>query len=244
MQAIERHLKTLVSDASERVRILDCVRQLKHCKFANQFLVQWDELKNSLPTGSEVVKYLENNYVCAQTTKCSVAKQCVCTAKLWCNFGTRSEINDRGNDETTNLIEYFFRKFKYAFLSKRLQRRISDMILLILQEVIPYYIQTTMLKYSGRVISLTQRRIRNRDDDVRQILQCPGAIRFIDKSIGHAVVLSMSRKDVAYQVVLAEMRCTCFFAEHNDAVCKHLESVCLQAHYNVRLAPLNMIEHR
>jgi hypothetical protein len=178
--------------------------------------------------------YFRKTYICAHKKKSPDDAECTCleTARLWSDFGTRSKIPDREHDETTNLIEHFFHKVKYTFLQTRIHRRLSDLHVLILQDIIPHYVRDAMMKAVGRVTSVTHKRLNNRDEDVSALLTHEGAITMTNSDIGAASVFSCSKKGVKYQVCLAEMSCTCYFALSKDAICKHLEAVYRKMQYN------------
>jgi hypothetical protein len=235
LQAIERNLKSLVSVAKERTRILDAVRDLKNCKLRALFLTKLSELSVFAPV--KFMKYFRKTYICSHDENADASHcDCLVVAKLWSDFGTRSQIKDREHDETTNLIEHFFNKLKYSFLASRIYRRMSDFHILILSDIIPHYVRQSMLKSTGRCISLTQKRIVNRDEIVAELLSTESAITMVDEMIGVASVCSTSKDGVRYQVCLAEMRCTCYFATFKNAVCKHLEAVYWKLKYNSQVS--------
>jgi hypothetical protein len=233
MQAIERKLVSLYSDEAVRKDILDIIRRLKTRTLESEFKHDLQLLNK--PEYSEFYNaYFDPYYLCTNTSGCRLLRSdCLCVAKLWSDFGTRKAISGREHDETTNMIESFFRKSKYDFLSKRSNRRMSDLHILILKEMMPHYAQQMSLKYARRIRSKHQERAAKRSQIVDLIRLTTDAMTWSDKAVGIAKVISQTTKGAVWTICLAELSCTCPWAEKDDVLCKHLEAGYRSLRYNV-----------
>jgi hypothetical protein len=230
LQAIERNLRKHIHDRKERARILNMIRLLKNCRIESEFRIILKRIVNGInDQWPSFVEYFTSTYICGTKAHDTA---CLCNARGWANIGNRSRFPLRERDETTNLIERFFKAFKYDFLDRRNHRRLSDLHLIILNQVIPHYLRDMMLKKAGRIVSTHQQVINRRQRNVKKLLDDDRAIIYSDVDTGCASVLSEHKKNLRFLVCLAEMRCTCPFAVKRNAICKHLESVYIKSGYN------------
>ena len=233
LQANERKCRKLVKNHKTRVKILDVLRALKKCKVKSQFRALLNVLKATAP--KNFVDYFQATYICSAQRNDHTGPyvpDCLCAAGGWADIGQRAQFPLRDHDETTNLIEHFFKKFKYYLLNRRIHRRLSDLHQFILDKVIPHYTKDAMMKMTGRITSHHQHLIDRRHLDVEHLLHYDEAITLTDSGTGQARVHSMSKLNATHMICLAEMRCTCIAAAKKDAVCKHLEAAFSKYRYN------------
>jgi hypothetical protein len=234
MQAIDRQFNQKRHNVREiRGSILDGVRALKHAATEAEFRLKLDTFETTLGGHStSALSYFKETYICATPAKhkmplesqyCIPTVRCLCLARRWANFGNRSDIPNRGCDETTNLAEAHFRKLKYTFLATRIHRRLSDLVMIILEELIPFYVREQLMKRSLRYTDDADERHSARQSAV-DLLCKDGSITWIDVAVGTADVTNANR--VNYHVCLADMTCTCPYATQSRTavVCKHMEA--------------------
>jgi hypothetical protein len=209
------------------------IRALKKCNMESRFRHLLTKLKVLAPTA--FWDYFQNTYVCCSLRNDHIGPylpSCICATRGWANIGERTKYPSVDRDETTNLIEHFFKKFKNDFLDRRIHRRLSDLHQLIFDEVIPHYLKNMMKKKANRIKSHHQHLINMRKIDVEQLLAYDNAITSIHYDTGQARVVSGSKQGATHMVCLAEMRCTCINASKKEAVCKHLEAAFYKYGYN------------
>jgi hypothetical protein len=223
MQAIDRQYnQTRHKVRDVRGTILDGVRALKHAATEAEFSILLKTFESMLGNHSaSALLYFRETYICGNRTHIRVP--CYCLARRWANFGNRSDVTNRGCDETTNLAEAHFRKLKYTFLATRIHRRLSDLVMIILEELIPFYVREQLMKRSLRYSDEADERHSARQSAV-DLLCNDGSITWIDVAVGTAKVANTNR--VNYYVCLADMTCTCPYATQSRTavVCKHMEA--------------------
>jgi hypothetical protein len=236
MQAIDRQAKQSKHGLNiQRGMILDGIRTLKHAPTAAAFRILCKMFMSVITSVSEsFAKYFRENYICATPLEhASLSSsqhsnpECLCLARRWSNFGNRADIPNRGTDETTNLAEAFFRKLKYRFLATRIHRRLSDLLMVVFEQVIPSYVLEQRMKLSvGRYPNLADQRHDTREAAVDKLIQ-QKSVKWSDEAVGTAVVTG-STSD--YFVCLADMTCTCPYAtqSNTNVVCKHMEACIMQ----------------
>ena len=177
LQANERAARKYVPDHQTRVQILDMIRALNKCNIESQFRHLLTKLK-ALATIA-FWNYFQNTYICCNLRNDHIGPHlpsCICATRGWANIGERSKYPSVDRDETTNLIEHFFKKFKNDFLDRRIHRRLSDLHQLNFDEVIPHYLQNMMKKKANRIKSHHQHLINTRQHDVEELLIYDNAI--------------------------------------------------------------------
>jgi hypothetical protein len=133
-------------------------------------------------------------------------------ARHWAEWG-RLDVLDK-NCHTNNLVERFFGICKYDFLGRKTQSSIQELIRLLLDKVVPYYIDRRCLQLAGRLADSHATSNRRHDAAVQALLEagaiyrCPASMRGLPP--GHTLVTSPGGH--SFTTVLGDLSCSCQYA--------------------------------
>ncbi|XP_024656687.2 uncharacterized protein LOC112429801 isoform X2 [Maylandia zebra] len=140
---------------------------------------------------------------------------------MWCDYGRRFS---HARSETNNVIERFFHRLKYQFLSGYKNRRLDDLIEVLLGKADDYLSVIKTLQDVGRMKNRFADTLSQVSDSASRLMESGWALKITVKN-SHGVnayqVPSESREDMVYDVCPVESYCNCTYGLRG-LLCKHL----------------------
>lgn len=127
----------------------------------------------------------------------------------WAEWG-RLDILDK-NCHTNNLLERWFGILKYDFLRRKTQSSITELMQLLLDDVVPAFMDRRCLQLSGRMTSALASTEQRQREAVQAIVEAGGVYRCPMPGLppGHTVITTGGR---SYTAVLGDLSCSCRYA--------------------------------
>jgi hypothetical protein len=134
-------------------------------------------------------------------------------AQHWADWG-RLDVLDK-NCHTNNLVERWFGLLKYDLLGRKTQSSINELVQLLLNKAVPYFIDRRCLQLAGRLPGSHAADSRHRHDVAVQaivasegVFRCPASLQSLPP--GHTVVTTPGGH--SYTAVLGDLSCTCNYS--------------------------------
>eukprot|EP00898_Chlorokybus_atmophyticus_P002716 jgi/Chlat1/3445/Chrsp23S03828 len=134
------------------------------------------------------------------------------------------------NIETNNLLERFFRTFKYMFMKGVVNRRLSDLINFLMNKVVPFYYNERRMKLADRYRNRHLWQQQQHQYQVEYLLGTNGCISVNDAALGSLTVISLSSDNTNYTCMVPELSCTCKASLYYHDLCKHAEASARACH--------------
>ncbi|KAH7620903.1 hypothetical protein NADE_003512 [Nannochloris sp. 'desiccata'] len=189
-----------------RVKIYRELRELQYCENKSTFNVKCRNFKDMLADEAPAV----GTYFASEWEK---------DADHWACYG-RLQVKHLRSD-TNNLLEAFFRKFKYGFARRRVKQRMEDLVQLLVFDVLPHYLYDRIRKVFGIATSNAQNIDSLHEREVEMLAKKPGAVQVLegDPTSG-GYVLSANRIGTSYKICLGDLSCECRANQYG--ICKHV----------------------
>lgn len=104
----------------------------------------------------------------------------------------------------------------------QVNKRVSDLVVTIMKDVVPYYIRDRKRKNDGRISSKAAAAAKRRAKEINLLVNT-GRVSIQDPLTGYASIVSLS-EDKVYSAVVGELSCECPQSTRHQDFCKHLEA--------------------
>ncbi|XP_072051312.1 uncharacterized protein [Amphiura filiformis] len=191
-----------------RSEVISMMTKLKNQSKEDNFKEKASQLMDKFKKYPKLQRYIEENWISI--------------SDMWADYGRPFYHEDA---KTNNLCERFFLRLKHQFLNMTLNRRLDDLIRLLLLRVMSYFMIKSRLQEDGRLPSKR---------DKSSSVTAAAAERLISKGWtekvkGHihqrgtyVMVPSEKTLGLTYKVVPSEMYCECQHNRNGGHICKHL----------------------